>query len=154
MKIYGPTVEDDYASFYDMAHSLPGVHYEGSLPQHRLAEEMANVDIWAYPCTFEETSCISAMEAMASGTLLISKALGALPETTAGFANLLTSQETQTTGKSATSFANYVGDIATAALTDKETTLKERERQIDYVRQNYTWEKRAHEWIKWLEQII
>ena len=89
MGIYGADMRDDYSSFYDLAHALPGVTYVGPLPQPRLAEAMTEVDIWAYPCTFAETSCISAMEAMASENVMVSTLLGALPETTAGFAHLV-----------------------------------------------------------------
>src|SRR5581483_3166990 len=79
--VAGQSRQDDYASLYELCAALPEADYVGPLPHADLAAAMAEADIWAYPCTFAETSCISAMEAMAAGALIITTSLGALPET-------------------------------------------------------------------------
>ena len=154
MGIYGADVQDDYSALYDLAHALPGVTYVGPLPQSRLAEELAQIDIWAYPCIFAETSCISAMEAMASGNVLISTPLGALPETTAGFAHLSAFQDAEATGVRATRFASHVAAVAEGCRADPHATRAALERQMNYAREHYDWKKRAAEWGEWLGKMI
>lgn len=60
---------------------LPGCHLHGTVRQSELAREFMKSAILFYPCHFEETSCITAMEAQAGGCAIVSTKLGALPET-------------------------------------------------------------------------
>lgn len=48
--------------------------------QEQLVQELKKSDVWLYPTCFEETYCISAVEAMASGCLVASLRLAALCE--------------------------------------------------------------------------
>lgn len=81
------------AGYYNWLHSrcdeLPNVIRLGSLTKRELAGLMNSCDLLAYPTTFNETSCITAMEAMASGTMILSSATGALVETCADTASVL-----------------------------------------------------------------
>jgi glycosyltransferase involved in cell wall biosynthesis len=65
-------------------HRRHGVVFHDRVGPQALAAAMAGAGVWAYPCTFYETSCISAMEAQAAGLRVVTTALGALPETAAG----------------------------------------------------------------------
>lgn len=47
--------------------SQPGIVKHGRLSQPELAEEMLTCGIWAYPATFQEINCISAIKAQAYG---------------------------------------------------------------------------------------
>jgi glycosyltransferase involved in cell wall biosynthesis len=75
-----PDTEENRA-LYERARQTPGVVYRGPVGQAELREEAACARVLAYPCCFPETSCIAAMEAMASGCVVVGTELGALPET-------------------------------------------------------------------------
>lgn len=67
---------------------LSGVYFKGSIKQKDLAREFMQASILAYPTDFEETSCITAMEAQAGGCPVVTTDLAALKETV-GEAGLL-----------------------------------------------------------------
>ncbi len=60
---------------------LKDCHLHPPIKQGELAREFMKSGIWAYPTDFEETSCITAMEAQAAGCAIVTSHLGALPET-------------------------------------------------------------------------
>lgn len=57
------------------------VKIHGNVLQKELAREFMKSSVLFYPCHFEETSCITALEAQAAGCPIVSTHLGALPET-------------------------------------------------------------------------
>jgi glycosyltransferase involved in cell wall biosynthesis len=81
MKVYNETDREQFVKLYEMAKSLDGVHYHGAVGQAQLRKMSQMCRVLAYPCIVPETSCISAMEAMAAGCVVASTSLGAMPET-------------------------------------------------------------------------
>lgn len=75
----------DLAAFKDTClrtmDATPGVEYVGRLPQDELARRYAATVALLYPSDFLETSCISAMEAMAGGCIPVTSSVGAVKET-------------------------------------------------------------------------
>jgi glycosyltransferase involved in cell wall biosynthesis len=57
----------------------PGVVWRGRVPQKQLAEELLAADIWAYPTSFLETFCGTAVEALAADLKIITTANGNIP---------------------------------------------------------------------------
>ena len=51
--------------------------------------------MFAYPTRFAKTACIAALEAMASGAVVINSHYGALSETTSGFGRLIAADPDQ-----------------------------------------------------------
>ncbi len=84
MRIYGMNDIPEFDVLYQQALALPQVHYHGAQGQSAIRTVSQTCRLLAYPCTFPETSCITAMEAMASGCAIVTTATGALPETAAG----------------------------------------------------------------------
>lgn len=63
--------------------------YFGQTDRDQYVSNLQRSHILAYPCRFEETAGISIMEAMSAGLKIITTDLGALPETTLGFAKII-----------------------------------------------------------------
>ena len=57
------------------------VHYHGWVDKKTLSEAWLNADVWFYPCTFQETFCLTALEAALTKTLVITNDLAALQNT-------------------------------------------------------------------------
>jgi glycosyltransferase involved in cell wall biosynthesis len=154
MKVYGVSPEKDeaeYGQLYAMCRQTPGAQYIGSLPQPQLADALAGVSVLAYPNIFPETSCISVMEAMASGCRIVTSELGALPETTAGFARLIPTKD-GVQDYMRRFIEQTIGAIHECAQHPRETEMA-LQRQVAYMNEQFTWKRRAEEWVQWLENV-
>jgi predicted O-linked N-acetylglucosamine transferase (SPINDLY family)/glycosyltransferase involved in cell wall biosynthesis len=152
MRIYGvPSNADEYAWLYDKCKATAGVTYRGALSQKSLAMAVAAADVLAYPCTFPETSCISVMEAMAAGSMVVANRLGALEETTAGYASLM--EHPAGSVLAADAYAGFLIERLKEAAAQPGAEAARSAAQRQFVVDNYTWEKRAGEWEQWLSDI-
>jgi glycosyltransferase involved in cell wall biosynthesis len=77
--------ESKFLKLYERARDLKNVNYKGYCRHDELVGKLKDYDASVHPSTFEETFCISAMEALAAGCLLITTNLGAIPETCGEF---------------------------------------------------------------------
>ena len=73
--------DDQFKPLYEQAKQLPNVNYIGYKSNEYILEHMTDYDLYVYPSIFEETSCVSAMEALAAGVHVITNNYGALYET-------------------------------------------------------------------------
>lgn len=152
MKVYHLTEAEDnslHGELYRQCQETPGVEYIGAIPQPELARQLRSVMVLAYPNTFPETSCIAVMEAMASGCSIVSSDLGALPETTAGFARLIPITDDWEVYKDRF-VVETVEVLKNCHPTYSESAETHLRRQVNYVKSEYIWSVRAQEWIQWL----
>ena len=154
MRVYQATASADEAQFgrlYELCRQTEGVSYVGSLPQPELARAMREVMVLAYPNSFAETSCIAVLEALASGCRIVTSDLGALPETTGGFARLVPSSLDREAYRRR--FIDETIDVLRECADRSgkaETTAR---RQLDHIAATSTWSVRAAEWARWLEAL-
>lgn len=140
--------QDPHTTLYERCRTMEGVEYIGSLPQPELAEALQGVSMLAYPNSFAETSCISVMEALASGCTVVTSELGALPETAGGWGHLLPlppQQEVFVAG-----FADLVIDVLRDMERAPERAAGRMRRQVTRMNADTVWSVRAREWADWL----
>lgn len=143
-----PLERDPYTALYDRCRSMEGVAYRGGVSQPALAAALREVTALAYPNRYAETSCISVMEAMAAGCLVVSSQLGALAETAAGFAPLtnVPSDPAQ--------HARLFAETIVAELRRHHEQPEETERWLRAQRQQADaeqgWTRQAQRWLSFL----
>lgn len=137
----------DFGEIYQRFKAMEGVDYIGSLPQKELAMAMKEVMILAYPNTFAETACTSAMEAMAAGAHVISSYYGALPETVLPFGELVSVEKDEDyVAKFVDLVVNYLNKVAT----EREEVKTQLGNQVLLFNKRFNWSLRAKEWERWL----
>jgi glycosyltransferase involved in cell wall biosynthesis len=157
MQVYGQQGNQDrYQSLYERCRATEGINYRGSLSQTELAQELSGVSILAYPNTFAETSCIAVMEALAAGLLVVTTDLGALPETSAGWARLIPPiGPGRDAGAYAVDFVVAVHRGMHELATNHAEFMRQRFEQSQAINASCTWDFRVAQWEqaapRWLE---
>jgi glycosyltransferase involved in cell wall biosynthesis len=138
-----------YEELFDRARSVKNINYLGFKPNPEIREALLKAHIFSYPCIWEETSCISAIEAGMAGLNLVTTNLGALYETCGAWAKyveidsnleILKLRFTHALNKS---IDNYW----------KEENQKMLVNQSDYFNAFYGWKNRIQEWVNLFSQL-
>ena len=147
MKLY---LGDDgpYEHLYARARSMPQVFYHGIMPNSELRAALRKMHFLVYPCTFRETACLAVIEAMAAGCRVIVPSLGALPETTGGYARVYSPDPDD--ARHAADFAEVLAnEIARPWAGEPELSL-EQQRHCAAV---YDWRRRTEEWRRLIDSV-
>jgi predicted O-methyltransferase YrrM len=118
-----------------------GVFLHGWVSKAELADAWSRADIWLYPCIFQETFCLTALEAAASKTLAISIPLAALQETVGDRGILIPGNPTEL------EWQNQA--LSEILKLTQDTTHKNKliERNYEWA-QEHTWKMRGEQFIK------
>ena len=143
-----------FGGLYQRCSEMEGVEYIGSLPQPELARALRCVSVLAYPCTYAEMYCTSVMEAMAAGCRIVTSDLGAMPETTGGYATLVPHiKPGENPERFARDFSAALTGVLEETVRDAPIAEKRLGEAIARVNQFATWPVRAREWSQWLEAM-
>ena len=138
--------DHQYTELYQQAKELKNVHYIGYKPNEYILEHMQDYQIFAYPNIWEETFCISALEAMAAGLHVVTTNHGALYETCSEWPVYVNYVQDY---KSLAQYFAYAIESAAAYLHETHIQKHLQEQQKFYQR-FYNWDKKAHEWTSFL----
>ena len=149
-KDFAHTEEAKYTDLYNRCLNTKGIVYRGSIPNEDLRKELRRFDILAYPCTFEETSCIAVIEALSAGIRVVASNLGALPETTEGWAHLY--PYLMDGNKHAEIFANLLQEEIEHIKRGKLDSILRV--QANTYGQKWSWDNRIVEWTHYLDSLL
>jgi glycosyltransferase involved in cell wall biosynthesis len=142
--------DEQFQPLYDQAKELPNVNYIGYKPNEYILEHITDYDLYVYPSIFEETSCVSALEALAAGVHVITNNFGALYETCAEwpvYVSYNTNYEAMARDTAAA--------IEIAAGYLHEDFIQDHlEEQQKFYKRFYNWQKKGIEWTNFLQGAL
>jgi glycosyltransferase involved in cell wall biosynthesis len=153
-EVYGAAFHDHndhhYHDLYNQAKKLPNVNYIGYRPNEYIKEHLKDYRLFVYPSIWEETSCISLLEAMAAGLYCVTTNYGALYETGAEFPMYVPySNDYISLAK------KFAGSIEMAALSLEDPNIIEHlKMQKKFVNYFYDWKIKGNAWNRFLKGAI
>jgi len=152
IKIYGKKFNDafgkKYEKIFEECKETKNVNYLGFVENHNVIKLLKKNHIFSFPSIWPETSCISAIESMAAGCEVVSTNIGAIYETCAPFAKLITFNRN----------FNELRNKYESALLSSIDNFWSPENQIKMKLQRetinllYSWEKRSIEWKNFFDE--
>ena len=139
-----------YETLYNHARKMDNVNYIGYKPHSEIIEAMQESHVFAYPSIWEETSCISAIEAMACGNIALVTNYGALPETCGDYGYYVNYDTNPK--RLAQEYAAHLLYIKQILPTDAIQQRLENQRQ--HFGHFYNWDERIKEWIAFLNNAL
>ncbi|MFM7346663.1 MAG: glycosyltransferase family 4 protein [Tagaea sp.] len=124
------------------ARKQEGVVSHGNVPQGELARALKAALLLFYPNVAAETASIATMEAMAAGCVVVTTALGALPETTGEFGILAPVVEGKIDPQAYVSASTAILDAFAAGNPALDARLRA---QVEWVNATYRWDHRSAE---------
>ena len=150
--IYGKKFDDILGKKFDKTFeeckSTKNVNYLGYVENEKIIELLKKMHIYAFPSVWPETSCISAIEAMAAGCQIVSSNLGALYETCAPFGTLVSFDR---------NFDNFEKKFEKVLLDSiknfwSDENQKKLKMQRETINLIYSWDSRTVEWKRFFDE--
>ena len=152
MRLYQAS-DAPYAEIFAAAQATPRLQLHDPVSQPELAQQLKPVAFLFYPCVYFETYCICALEAIAAGLQVIATDIGALKETTLGFAELIPAIGLSPE-ELVRSFTARIEQAQAAFLADPRAFAQERFAQSRAVVRHGSWRVRAQAWEEFLAPAI
>ncbi len=150
--IYGKKFDNilgkQYESIFEECKNTKNVNYLGFLDNKKIIEILKKTHIYSFPSIWPETSCISAIEAMAAGCEVVTTNLGALYETCSPFGTLVSFDR---------NFDNLEKKYEEALLSSinnfwSKENQEKLKLQSKIINITYSWDIRSQEWKKFFDK--
>ena len=135
---------------YDQAKSLPNVNYIGYVSNDEIRKRLQNYDVFCFPSTWEETSCIAAIESLAAGLHMVTTNYGALFETCSEWPVYI--NYTENYKQLAQLFAFSIDEVNSYLYKGSVPAFLKSQQQ--FYNQFYSWERKKGEWTNFLQGLL
>jgi len=142
--------DDQYKGLYEQAKALPNVNYIGYVSNEEIRKKLQEYDLYCFPSIWEETSCISAIEALTAGLHMITTNYGALFETCSEWPVYV--NYTKDYKDLAKLFAFSIDEVCNYLY--KGTVPDFLKRQQAFYNDFYSWDRRKSEWSQFLQGLL
>jgi len=142
-------LDEQFRHIYKRAEEMDGVNYHGTVSNDEIRKMLLNQHIMAYPSIYEETSCLTLIEACSAGCLCVIPNLGALPETGANFPWMYGYEEDPE--KHAQVHGHTLGRAIEHFWDEDVQNLLKIQRS--YFDMFYNWRLRGGQWLQFLHAI-
>jgi len=156
MSLYGPSV-DQFLHVYDHLKTLPNVEYSPAIDREELVKHYQESAFFIHPNIWEETFCVSMVEAMRCGAYPIITDIGALSEVAGERNASVVPMDGTPTSKGYEVTRNFYVNFADACCSalnyfdTQQEYFKEVSKIVsDYVVDKYDWKKIAKQWEKFI----
>ena len=131
-----------FENIFNECKNTKNINYFGFVDNKKIIQMLKKMHIFSHPSIWPETSCIAAIESMASGCQVVTTTLGALPETCSSFGTFVDfdrnfdNLEKRYSKALSNSIQNYWSD-------ENQKKLK---LQRETINATYSWDVRSIEW--------
>ena len=150
--IYGKKFDSilgkQYENIFRECKNTKNVNYLGFVENNKIINLLKSMHIYAFPSVWPETSCISAIEAMAAGCEIVSSNLGALYETCAPFGTFVTFD------RNFENFEKKYQKVLEKSIKNfwSEENQKKIKLQQEVINLTYSWSTRSKEWLSFFQE--
>jgi len=154
LDVYCDIHENDsqYVELKKHLKSHGNIVYHETVSNDKIRSALEKAHIFAYPCVWQEVSCLSLIEALSAGCYCVHPALGALKETSLGITQMYSFQDERQKH-----IDNFYVELKKAVLLHNHS--------YDYVKSNtetmkaiadfkYDWSMRKDQWNKLFENVL
>ncbi len=151
-KLYGwDDADKQFEGLYKQVEDHEHMTYHGSVSNDEVRNALTEAHIFAYPCVWTETSCISLIEAMNAGVMCLHPNNGALYETSGNWTFMYPYHEDH--NEHARIHFDMLNHSVNLIREGNEGIPMKISGQKSYTDVNHTWELRKGEWMAYLNSL-